>query len=228
MTNPSTTTSPPTAAATPAGPVPPELRAHLAEHCTHYASRRVGLIWVMQQLQAHYGGWLPDHAIYEAADIVGLPAPEVEGVATFFNWFFRHPVGREIIVVCDSLPCYLGGCDRLRETIEQKLGIKTGETTADGAFTLLPIVCLGNCDMAPTMMVGDELYSRVSLEQLDSIFARHREIQKNPVLRTDVHAPVPEPTASPAISPAAAAEHAGQAEAVQGTPAVPPDSEDAP
>lgn len=161
----------------PEGPLPEELREHLSEHCTHYASRRVGLIWVMQQLQKHYGGWLPDRAIREAADIVGLAVPEVEGVATFFNWFFREPVGREIITVCDSLPCYLGGCDQLRANLEQKLGIKQGETTADGAFTLLPIVCLGNCDHAPTMMIGEELYNRVTAEQLDEILERHRTAQ---------------------------------------------------
>ncbi len=157
--------------------MPPELREHLSEHCSHYASRRVGLIWVMQQLQKHYGGWLPDEAIYEAADIVGVAAPEVEGVATFFNWFFREPVGREIITVCDSLPCYLGGCDKLKSELQGKLGVKEGGTSSDGAFTLLPIVCLGNCDHAPSMMIGDELYSDVKLEELDSILAKHRGAQ---------------------------------------------------
>ncbi len=157
--------------------IPVELREELSEHCTHYASRRVGLIWVMQQLQKHYGGWLPNEAIHEAAEIVGVPAPEVEGVATFFNWFFREPVGREIITVCDSLPCYLGGCDRLNAELSAKLGVKHGETTADGAFTLLPIVCLGNCDRAPTMMIGEELYSDVKLEDLDGILERHRKEQ---------------------------------------------------
>lgn len=157
--------------------IPEELRQELSEHCTHYASRRVGLIWVMQQLQKHYGGWLPDEAIYEAADIVGLPAPEVEGVATFFNWFFREPVGREIITVCDSLPCYIGGCDKLKAALEARLGVKEGETTSDGAFTLLPIVCLGNCDHAPSMMIGEELYNDVKIEELDEILERHRKAQ---------------------------------------------------
>jgi NADH-quinone oxidoreductase subunit E len=154
-------------------PVPADLRELLSEHCTHYANRRVGLIWVMQQLQAYYGGWLPTRGIYEAAEIVGVAAPDAEGVATFFNWFFREPVGRKIITVCDSISCYLGGCDRNRAHLEQKLGIKTGETTADGEYTLLPIVCLGNCDKAPTMMVGDDLYDNVTPEMLDKIFTNY-------------------------------------------------------
>lgn len=151
-------------------PVPEELAEHLSEHCTHYANRRVGLIWVMQQLQAYYGGWLPNRAIYEASKIVGVAAPEVEGVATFFNWFFREPVGRKIIVSCDSISCYLAGADKNVEQIEKKFGIKMGETTADGEYTLLPVVCLGNCDKAPCMMVGDDLHSNLSAEKIDAIF----------------------------------------------------------
>lgn len=151
-------------------PVPEELAEHLSEHCTHYANRRVGLIWVMQQLQAYYGGWLPNRAIYEASKIVGVAAPEVEGVATFFNWFFREPVGRKIIVSCDSISCYLAGADKNVEQIEKKFGIKMGETTADGEYTLLPVVCLGNCDKAPCMMVGADLHSNLSAEKIDAIF----------------------------------------------------------
>lgn len=152
--------------------IPEDLRELLSDHCTHYANRRVGLIWVMQQLQAYYGGWLPNRAINEASEIVGVSRPEVEGVATFFNWFFREPVGRKVVVVCDSISCYLGGCDKNLEHIEKKLNIKLGETTADGEFTLLPVVCLGNCDKAPCMMVGDDLHSNLTPEMLDKIFAQ--------------------------------------------------------
>lgn len=154
-------------------PVPEALAEHLSEHCTHYANRRVGLIWVMQQLQSYYGGWLPNRAIYEASKIVGVSAPEVEGVATFFNWFFRQPVGRKIIVSCDSISCYLAGADKNVEQIEKKFGIKMGETTADGEYTLLPVVCLGNCDKAPCMMVGDDLHSNLTPEKIDSLFEQY-------------------------------------------------------
>lgn len=151
-------------------PVPADLREHLSEHCTHYADRRVGLIWVMQQLQAYYGGWLPNRGITEASEIVGVSKPDVEGVATFFNWFFRQPVGRQVIVMCDSISCYLGGCEKNLEHLESRLGITLGETTPDGEYTLLPIVCLGNCDKAPCLMVGGDLHSSVSLDDLDKLF----------------------------------------------------------
>jgi NADH-quinone oxidoreductase subunit E len=157
--------------------IPEDLREHLAEHCTHYADRRVGLIWVMQQLQSYYGGWLPNRGVTEAAEIVGVSRPDVEGVATFFNWFFRQPVGRKVVVVCDSISCYLGGCERNLEHMEQRLGVKLGETTADGEYTLLPIVCLGNCDKAPCMMVGGDLHSNLTPEMLDKIFDNSSKTQ---------------------------------------------------
>ncbi|MCX7017428.1 MAG: NADH-quinone oxidoreductase subunit NuoE [bacterium] len=148
------------------------LKVQLTGHCGHYPSRRVGLIFVMQKLQEHYGGWLPEEAIREAAEISGVPETEVEGVATFYNWFFREPAGRHIIVVCDSISCYLCGCDRIAANLERKLGIKLGETTPDGMFTLLPVVCLGNCDKAPSIMVDDELYGPVTADMIDEIIEK--------------------------------------------------------
>ena len=150
--------------------IPQTLKTELTEYVKHYPSARVGLITVMHKLQKHYGGWLPDEAIAEAAEIVGIPEPEVEGVATFYNWFFREPVGRRIIVVCDSISCHLCGCDRIVEHIKKRLGIGMGETTADGEYTLLPVVCLGNCDQAPSIMIDEETYNRVTPEKLDEIF----------------------------------------------------------
>lgn len=149
--------------------IPDELRKELSEHCDHYASRKVGLIFVLQKLQEHLGGHLPDEAITLASEIVGIPEPEVEGVATFYNWFFREPVGKRVIVVCDSISCYLCGCDRVTSHLEKRLGIKMGETTADGEFTLLPVVCLGDCDKAPAIMIGNELYDDLTPEKVDGI-----------------------------------------------------------
>jgi NADH-quinone oxidoreductase subunit E len=149
--------------------IPDTLRKELSDHCGHYPSRQVGLIFVLQKLQEHHGGWLPDEAICDAAEIVGIPETEVEGVATFYNWFFREPVGRRIIVCCDSVSCYLCGCGRNVAHLERRLGIRMGETTADGEFTLLPVVCLGDCDNAPSMMIGDELHNRMTPEKIDEV-----------------------------------------------------------
>lgn len=149
--------------------IPDELRKELSEHCAHYASRRVGLIHVLHKLQQHYGGWLPDNALAEASQIVGVSEAEIEGVTSFYNWLFRHPVGRNIIVCCDSISCYITGCDRNIAHLQRKLGIKVGETTPDGEYTLLPVVCLGDCDNGPSMMIGDELYNRMTPEKIDEV-----------------------------------------------------------
>jgi len=153
--------------------IPETLKSELSEHCAQYPSRQVGLIHVLQKLQEFYGGWLPDEAIQQAAEIVGVPEPEVEGVATFYNWFFREPVGKTIIACCDSISCYLCGCEAVIERLKNRLGIDMGQTTPDGQFTLLPVVCLGNCDRAPSILVGDTLYERVTPEMVDEILARH-------------------------------------------------------
>jgi len=158
--------------------IPETLRQELSDHCAHYPSRQVGLIYVLQKLQEHYGGWLPDEAIAEAAEIVGIPEAEVEGVATFYNWFFREPVGKTIIACCDSVSCYICGAENIIGHLEKKLGIKMGETTPDGEFTLLPVVCLGNCDRAPSIMVGDQLYERVTPEMVDNILDECRRKSK--------------------------------------------------
>ena len=152
--------------------IPEELRKSLCDHCAQYPSRRVGLVHVMQRLQEHHGGWLPDEAVREAAEIVGVAETEVEGVATFYNQFYRHPVGRRVILCCDSISCYVCGCDEIRAYIEAKLGIRMGETTPDGEFTLLPVVCLGNCDKAPSLMIGDKLLSCATTQMVDEELER--------------------------------------------------------
>jgi NADH-quinone oxidoreductase subunit E len=107
-----------------------------------------------------------------AADIGG--AAEVDGLATFYSMIFRRPVGRHVILVCDSVACWVMGYDGLRERLEARLGITLGGTTADGRFTLLPAGCLGVCEHAPAMMVDEDLHLDLTPEKLDEILARYR------------------------------------------------------
>ncbi len=114
-------------------------------------------------------GWVPDGAIYAIADILGIPASDVEGVATFYSQIFRSPVGRHIIRVCDSMTCSIGGHESLLERIKNQIGIAPGQTTADGRFTLLPVCCLGNCDKAPAMMIDDDTFGNLSADELPQL-----------------------------------------------------------
>ena len=102
-----------------------------------------------------------------------MSTAELDGVATFYNLIYRQPVGRHVISMCDSVSCYVMGADGLAKDLEAKLGIRFGETTADERFTLLPIVCLGACDKAPTMQIDEDLIENVSAEKLDDIFEKY-------------------------------------------------------
>ena len=137
-----------------------ELQARVASAITP----REAAVDVMKALQAHYG-WLTDEAVEEAAGLLGLSPLQVEELATFYEMIYRRPVGRRVIHVCDSISCWAMGGESLMQHLSGLLGIRPGETTADGLFTLLPCCCLGNCGQAPTLMIGDDLHGRVTPER---------------------------------------------------------------
>ncbi|MCY4343389.1 MAG: NADH-quinone oxidoreductase subunit NuoE [Gammaproteobacteria bacterium] len=143
----------------------------IEEECAHLPDRKSAAIDAMMIVQRHRG-WVSDESLGAIAHLLGMSVENLDSIATFYNLIFRKPVGRHVVMVCDSVSCYVMGADALRKRIEAHLGIGLGQTTADGRFTLLPIVCLGACDKAPTMMIGDELIENVDAEQLDGIFGR--------------------------------------------------------
>ncbi len=118
-------------------------------------------------------GWISDESVEAIADYLEISAAEVDSVATFYNLIFRKPVGRHIILLCDSISCYVMGYQKLYEALQQQLNIKFGETTADKAFTLLPNACLGCCDHAPALMIDEDLYRDVKVEELAGILKKY-------------------------------------------------------
>jgi len=114
-------------------------------------------------------GYISDETLAEAAATLKMPVAVLDEVATFYNLIFRQPVGRRVILLCDSAVCWMMGRDALQRRIFERLGIGPGETTADGEFTLLPVVCLGACDRAPAMMVGDVLHGDLDDARLDTL-----------------------------------------------------------
>jgi NADH-quinone oxidoreductase subunit E len=132
-------------------------RAEIDAEAAHYPQRRAVAIDALRIVQRHRG-YISDAALGEVAAHLELTAAELEGVATFYNLLHRRPVGRHVVWLCDGVSCWLCGGARLRRALEGALGIGLGETTADGRFTLLPIVCLGACDRAPVAMVDEDLH----------------------------------------------------------------------
>jgi NADH-quinone oxidoreductase subunit E len=102
-----------------------------------------------------------------------MSAEEVDSVATFYSRIYRSPVGRHVILICDGISCMIMGYDAIYEHISEKLGIRFGDTTKDGRFTLLPISCLGDCDKAPSMMINDELFNRMTIEKIDELLEKY-------------------------------------------------------
>jgi len=118
-------------------------------------------------------GWISDE-LKDIAELLGLTHEELEGVATFFSHIYLTPPGKHIIFVCDSISCWISGYDTLRGHLAKLLGIKPGETTGDGQFTLMPIACLGVCEQAPAMLIDDALYTKLNREKIDEILQKYR------------------------------------------------------
>jgi NADH-quinone oxidoreductase subunit E len=121
----------------------------------------------------HHRRWISDESLRDVAAYMEMTPEELDSVATFYNLLFRKPVGRHIILVCDSISCWVMGYDQLRDELMKKLGIRYGETTPDDRFTLLPNCCLGTCDTAPALMIDRDLYTKVTAQQLDEILEKY-------------------------------------------------------
>jgi NADH-quinone oxidoreductase subunit E len=146
-----------------------EINAELA-HCLTKQAASVEALNIVQR----HRGWVSDDAMKDVAAILDLTAEELDAVATFYSFIFRKSVGRHIILVCDSIACWVRGYNPMLDIIMKKFGIGFGETTPDKRFTLLPISCLGACDRAPAMMVDDDLYGPVTPEMLEEILEKYK------------------------------------------------------
>lgn len=151
----------------------PEERQEIEAELGRYPTKQAVCIDAMKIVQKHRG-WVSDESLKDVAEFLGMSKDELDGVATFYNLIFRKPVGRHVIMVCDSVSCWVMGYERLRDQLTNRLGIKMGETTADGRFTLLPIVCLGACDHAPTLMVDEDLHHDVDPQKLDGVLEKYK------------------------------------------------------
>lgn len=151
----------------------PKEREEIEFELTRYPTKRAVSIDALKIVQRHRG-WVSDESLRDIAEILEMSVDELDGVATFYNLIFRKPVGRHVMMVCDSVSCWLTGCEAVSKDITKRLGIRLGETTADGRFTLLPIVCLGACDRAPVMMVDGDLHSNLAPQEIESVLEKYK------------------------------------------------------
>ena len=132
----------------------------------HLPDRQSAAIDALKIVQMHRG-WISDNSLAAIAQLLGMSVDELDGIATFYNLIYRQPVGENVILFCDSVSCWLMDGEKVCKKLSEKLDIEFGQTSADNKYTLLPVTCLGDCDHAPAMMVGDELHHDLTVDNLD-------------------------------------------------------------
>ena len=132
----------------------------------HLPDRQSAAIDALKIVQVHRG-WISDNSLAAIAQLLGMTVDERDGIATFYNLIYRQPVGENVILFCDSVSCWLMDGEKVCKKLSEKLEIEFGQTSADNKYTLLPVTCLGDCDHAPAMMVGDELHHDLTVDNLD-------------------------------------------------------------
>lgn len=136
--------------------------------------QKSALIPVLHLAQQELGGWLSTETMDYVATLLNLKPIEVYEVATFYSMYNLKPVGRYMFEVCQTGPCMLNGSDDIVDYIYEKLGIRPGETSADGLFTLKTVECLGACGYAPMMQLGKNYREHLTREKVDAIIAECR------------------------------------------------------
>lgn len=151
----------------------PEERQEIEAGFSHYPNKQAVSLDAMKIIQRHRG-WVSDESLRDLGELLDMTPDELDGVATFYSLIFRKPVGRHIVLICDSVSCWIMGYDKMRQRLTSQLGVNLGETTADGRFTVLPIVCLGTCDHAPAMMVDNDLHRDLDPDKINELIEKYK------------------------------------------------------
>lgn len=146
----------------------PEASEKIKWHLSRYPSNRAAVLPALHIAQQEFG-WLSDEVMLLVAKEVGVAPVDVLETATFYTMYHKKPAGKHCIWFCTNISCYLNGADELLGHIEKKLGIKAGQTTPDGKYSLFEVECLANCDKAPTAQIGDDYHDNLSAASVDKL-----------------------------------------------------------
>ena len=151
-----------------------EQSAKLQEVIAKYQGTQGALIPVLHEAQAIYG-YLPYEVQQKISDGLGIPMSEIYGVVTFYTQFSIYPKGEYNIAVCLGTACYVKGSGDIIEKIKERLGIDVGKCTDDGKFSLDATRCIGACGLAPVLTVNDEVYGRITVDDVDDILSKYMD-----------------------------------------------------
>jgi len=131
------------------------------------------LLVLLKEAQNKFG-YVPEEFVVELAESLDMSLSDVYGVATFYSFLSTKPQGRNVIRICKSVPCFLNNCQTIIATIEKELGIKPGETTPDGRFSLQLTNCIGACDRAPAMMINNDVHIDLTPKKISQILKEYK------------------------------------------------------
>jgi NADH:ubiquinone oxidoreductase subunit E len=114
------------------------------------------------------------------AQLLGVPTATVTGVATFYHYFRLQAAGKFMINVCMGTACYVKGADKVAARFEEELGIEFGQTTTDGQYSLHSAACLGTCGLAPVVMINEQVFSKVTADQVPALLEKTQTPAKAP------------------------------------------------
>ena len=149
--------------------------------------QKSALLPVLHLAQAEFDGWLSTETMDYVASLLSIKPIEVYEVVSFYSMLNSEPVGKCLIEVCHTGPCWLRGSDDIVAYLEKKLGVKPGETTADGAFTIKTVECLGSCGTAPMLQCGADYHENLTEDKVDTLLEQWRNSSKrSSYLRSDL------------------------------------------
>lgn len=146
-----------------------ERQEKVDEILSHYPEKRAAVMPMLYEAQEVYGGYLPDEAVREVAEILELDATEVYSIREFYSLYYSQPMGKYVIRFCTDMPCALVGAEDAYQKMQGILGIKDGETTPDGLFTLEHCVCLAACATAPVLQVNRQFFENMTEERMRNL-----------------------------------------------------------
>lgn len=151
-----------------------ESRAEIDREITKYPpeQKQSAVMAALRIVQNQNGGWLTEELMNAVADYLDMPQIAVYEVATFYSMYEHKPVGRHKVCVCNSISCLLNGSEKIIDHLESKLGVKKGEVTTDGKFSIKEVECLGACVGAPAVMIGADYYENLTPEKIDQLLEK--------------------------------------------------------
>ncbi|MDQ6662283.1 MAG: NADH-quinone oxidoreductase subunit NuoE [Chloroflexota bacterium] len=148
-----------------------QAKQRMRDFASRYPAARSAVmpsLYIAQQEE----GYITQEGLEAVAEALGMTVDDVESVATFYTMYYQQPPGKKVIKICTSISCYLRNCDKLVHHFEDRLGIKRGETTPDGNYTLMGVECLASCGTAPVLQINGEFVENVSLEMADALLEK--------------------------------------------------------